>query len=500
MADLHDLTAREQSFLLRTGQLRPSELTDHYLDRIEARNADLGAFITVDAEGARARAAELDRQGHPAAAPTGSFTRVSADSFRTEPTSAGPERVLWGLPLADKDLEARAGLPTSYGSRVFAGEVSPHSSELVETIDAAGAVSLGKTNTPEFGQHGFTDNLVAGPARNPWDPSRNAGGSSGGAAAAVAARLLPFAPGSDGGGSIRIPAAATGLVGLKPSRGRVPGGSGIGSVGGLGVAGPLARTVGDAALLLTGMIGDAAPARFSTRAPLLAPEALLNAADRPEGRFRIGVLRTSPWSDAYDIRLDAAGEASFRAGIDHLGALGHVLEEIPLRGFEGYSEAFRVMWQTLPAAAPVPAGREGLLEPVTARLRERGAGVPAVDLIRALGFFAAFERSVIEQFAGFDAILTPALGESPRAATGHYDREDPDRSFEQQVLYSPWTSFVNVAGLPAIALPLMLDPEGLPSGVQLIGRVGDEPTLLRLGAQLEDRIRWQDRVPPAARR
>lgn len=495
MAELHELTAREQSFLLRTGALRPGELVEHYLSRIEKYNHDLGAFIAQDAEGARARAAALEAAGHPHAAPTGSFTRVAPNSFRIESPGAEPEQILWGLPLADKDLTERAGLPTTFGSRAFAGHVSARSEELVQTLDAAGAVSLGKTNTPEFGQHGFTENLVAGPTRNPYNTALHAGGSSGGAAAAVAARLLPFAPGSDGGGSIRIPAAATGLVGVKPSRGRVPGGSAIGSVGGLAVAGPLARTVGDAALLLEGMIGTPDPARYALRAPELAPGALLHAADNPQGRFRIAVLRDSPWADDYEIGLDAAGERSFAEGIEHLRALGHVLEEIPLLRSEGYSAAFRVLWRMFPAAVPLGPGGEALLEPVTAALRERGRHVPALDLMGALGFFARFERDVIEQFSGYDAVLTPALGQSPRPV-GFYDLEDPDESFRQQVLYSPWTSFVNVAGLPAVSLPVSVDEQGLPSAIQLIGRPGDEPTLLRLGAQLEDRIRWQERTPP----
>ncbi|WP_030148870.1 amidase [Mycetocola saprophilus] len=494
MAQLHELTAREQSFLLRTGALRPSELVEHYLDRIEKHGASIGAFIVVDADGARERAAALEATGHPRSTPTGSFSLSDPEHFRIESPGENPDQVLWGLPLADKDLEARAGLPTSYGSRVFAGVVSEQSDEIVEAVDAAGAISLGKTNTPEFGQHGFTDNLVAGPARNPWDRSLHAGGSSGGAAAAVAARLLPFAPGSDGGGSIRIPAAATGLVGLKPSRGRVPGGSGIGSVGGLGVAGPIARTVGDAALLLEGMIGTPAPARFALRAPELEPGALLRAADTPHGRFRIGILRDSPWADEYAIGLDESGELAFSEGIEHLRALGHVLTEIPLERSAGYSNAFRTLWRSFPAAAPLTEGAEALLEPVTAQLRESGKEVRATDLIAALGFFARFERDVIDQFSGFDAILTPALGQSPRALNW-YSQTDPDLSFEQQVLYSPWTSFVNATGLPGIALPVSQDARGLPAAIQLIGRPGDELTLLSLGAQLENRIGWHERVP-----
>jgi len=225
MADLHELTALELWQELQSGRVSPREVASHFLDRIERLNPELGAFVTVTRDQALARADEVAE-------------RVP----RTAP--------LWGLPFGDKDLWMRAGVPAGFGSRSMAGFVPDTSDELVETMDAAGGVSLGRTNAPEFGLPAYTESLAAPPARNPWDPGRGAGGSSGGAAVAVAAGMLPFAPGSDGGGSIRIPAAACGLVGLKPTRGLVPAGSGIESLAGLVVAGPIARTTADAALLL----------------------------------------------------------------------------------------------------------------------------------------------------------------------------------------------------------------------------------------------------------
>src|ERR1700712_4424138 len=229
MAELHELTALALWQELQSGRVSPRELTEHYLDRIELLNPQLGAFVTVTREAA------LER----------------ADRVRDEVPHTAP---LWGLPSGDKDLWQRAGVRTGFGSRLFAEFVPDTSDEIVQTMDAAGTISLGKTNAPEFGLPAYTESLAEPPARNPWNPELGAGGSSGGAAVAVASGMLPFAPGSDGGGSIRIPAAACGLGGLKPSRGLVPAGSGIASLAGLVVDGPLARTTADAALLLDGMI------------------------------------------------------------------------------------------------------------------------------------------------------------------------------------------------------------------------------------------------------
>src|SRR5690554_126724 len=230
MSALHDLTAIQQREALARGDVTPTELASHYLDRIQRLGEHLGAFITVTPDAALERASALESSGRP-----------GPDGAAAQP--------LWGLSLADKDLVSRAGVRTTFGSRAFKSFVPDASDPLALALDAAGGVSLGKTNTPEFGMPSHTENLVAEPSRNPWSLDLGSGGSSGGAATAVAAGLLPFAPGSDGGGSVRIPAAATGLVGIKPSRGLVPSGTGIDGLGGLTVPGPLARTVADAAMM-----------------------------------------------------------------------------------------------------------------------------------------------------------------------------------------------------------------------------------------------------------
>ncbi|SEN83839.1 amidase [Cryobacterium luteum] len=473
MADPHELTALEQWQALQNREISPSELTEHYLARIEKFNPALGAFVTVTTHAARARARYVEER-----------------MPRTAP--------LWGLPFADKDLYLRAGVPVGFGSRLFEGFVPDESDDLVQALDDAGGVSLGKTNTPEFGLASYTESLAAPPARTPWNLALGAGGSSGGAAVAVAARLLPFAPGSDGGGSIRIPAAACGLVGLKPGRGRVPSASGIDKLGGLAVGGPLARTVADAALLLDAMIAprDGHPDHhYALRAP--GDETpLLAAAVRGEGRFQLGVMTTSAWDDAYDITIAPEAQAALDLAVAGFAALQHGLEETALKPDPSYVPAFRALWQA--GAATIPADTDAqiaLLEPLTQWLLARGRALSARDLAEALAALTAFERSFIRQLSKFDAVLTPAMALTPRPV-GWYDADDAEANFAQQVQYTPFTSMINVSGLPAIVLPVHQTENGLPMGVQLIGRPGGEATLLALGAQLERRIRWQDRVPP----
>jgi amidase len=392
----------------------------------------------------------------------------------------------------------RAGVHTGFGSRLKADFVPETSDEVVETLDAAGAISLGKTNAPEFGLPAYTESLAAPPARNPWNPELGAGGSSGGAAVAVASGMLPFAPGSDGGGSIRIPAAACGLVGLKPSRGLVPSGSGIDSLAGLVVHGPLARTTADAALLLDGMIAKRdgrIDHHYTLRAPYEDDGPFLGTAVRGEGRFQLGVMTTSAWDDAYEIVVSPEARAALDAAVEAFAAMGHGIEETALVPDATYAPAFRTIWQAGAARIPAEGEAEDLLEPLTKWLLNRGRALSARELSEALSALTAYERSMIAQLASFDAVLTPALALTPRPV-GWFDQEDGERNFEQQVQYTPYTSMLNVSGLPAIVLPVAQTDDGLPMGVQLIGRPGGERALLSLAAQLERRIRWQLRRPP----
>ncbi|MFE7509218.1 amidase [Promicromonospora sp. NPDC057488] len=491
MDALHERTAVELRDLLAAGELTPTEVTEHFLDRVDRLNPQVGAFATVTPERARKRAAALEA--------------ARAAGSGEGPTPGG----LWGLPTGDKDLWNRAGVPTGFGSRAFAGlPPAEESDEIVRVLDDAGIVSLGKTAAPELGFPAYTEPVGAPPARTPWDLTRGAGGSSGGAAAAVAAGLLPFAPGSDGGGSIRIPAAACGVVGLKPTRGLLPAGSGVDSLGGLVVNGPIARTVADTALLLEAMLprragGDVAHP-YTLRAPSYAAGAYLAAAQRAElpegsglagaGVARIGVTTSSAWDGFYDIAVSPEARAALDAGVRALAGAGHEIDETALAEAPEYAPAFRTLWMGGASAVPIddPATLDKL-EPLTQWLIRTGRTVPARQLAEAVRTLTGFERSLVAQVGAYDAVVTPALALTPRPI-GWYDAEDPERNFEQQCQYTPWTSMLNVAGLPAITVPTHWTeptadaPAGLPMGVQIIGRPGGELTLLALAAQLESAL------------
>lgn len=488
MDALHEQTAVELRDRLRSGELAPTEVTEHFLARIAARNDALGAFSRVTADLARERVATL----------------------------GPPSGTLWGMPTGDKDLFARAGVPTGFGSRALAGFVPQVSDGVVLDLDAAGAVSLGRTTAPELGFPAYTEPLAGPVARNPWDLQRGAGGSSGGAAVAVAAGLLPFAPGSDGGGSVRIPAAACGVVGLKPSRGLLPSGSGIESPGGLVVNGPLARTTADTALLLEGMLARRADGRvahpYTLRTEAAGAGAYLAAAQRGEvvgpdgtaravgaehgGRFRLGVSTWSAWDDYYDITVAPEATAALDAGVAALSGLGHGVEEHRWEPAPEYGDAFRSLWMGGASAVPIDdQAALDQLEPLTRWLIGRGREVPARELVEALRVLTAFERRLIAGLGSLDAVVTPALAMTPRPV-GWFDPEDPDRNFAQQCQYTPFTSWLNVAGLPAITVPTHWTEDGLPMGIQIIGRPGGELTLLALAAQLEDVLRWPERRPP----
>jgi amidase len=469
--ELHHLTAQEQWDELQRREVTVAELVEHDLLRIERLDPGLGAFARVDAERARAAAARLDADG-PGPAP------------------------LWGVPVAEKELARRAGTVSGTGSRLTTAPAAT-SDRVIAAIDASGAVSLGATTAPEFGLTGYTEPVGRPPARNPWDPSTGAGGSSGGAAAAVAAGLVPLAIGSDGGGSVRIPAATCGVVGLKPSRGRLPAQGGQESLAGLVTAGPIARTVADVAMALDALV---APDGVRRRPPfaLVAPEdgPFLSAAVRGEGRFQIGVLEGSVWDDAVEIAVDPGSAAAVARATALLDELGHGLESVRLPG-ERYPELFRVLWAASAAGIPAHADEElALLEPYTRTMLERGRALPAETLLGALTAAAAFERRAVAAFDGFDAVLTPALALPPMPLGWFTADPDPDVVFDRQVQAAPYSSFVNVAGLPAVVVPVGAADAGWPAGVQLIGRPGGEATLLAIARQLERRFAWQRRHPP----
>jgi amidase len=457
MTALHDLTAVAQRDAVARGELSARELTEHYLQRIDALNPRLGAFITVTADQAlkQARAAD-DHQAR-----------------------GGTLGRLHGLPLAYKDLTDVAGVPTSHGSAALEHRPALANHPLVDVLESAGSISLGKTQVPEFGLTSYSENRVAPPARNPLDPALSPGGSSGGSAAAVAAGMLPFAPGSDGGGSVRIPAAATGLVGLKPGRGRLPAGSIGDDAGRLVVAGPLARTAADAGLLMDAMADE----RLA-RAAFPGEPGFLAAALRAEGRFRIGVSTDSPFESAYPLSLEPEAREALDAAVGLLLGLGHALDEAEFRYDNRYPEAFATVWTSGLARLELPAGREQQLMPLTRSFRRRALKRGPEELPGALAALARFQDDTRAQFGRYDLVLTPALAQTPRPV-GWYTANSADVDYMRQCQYSPYTSLVNVCGLPAVAVPVSTTGEGLSMGIQLIGKPGSEAMLLAAAAQLE---------------
>lgn len=465
MAELDELTALEQGSAVRSGEVSPLELVEHYLTRIERVSDQIGAFVTVTGELAR-------RQALLAAGGVGD--------------TSSP---LYGVPTAVKDLNATAGVVTEFGSATMAGHVPEVSDEVVMRMEAAGLISLGKTTTPEFGSPCYTEPDNAPPARTPWDLERMAGGSSGGAAAAVAAGLVPLAQGSDGGGSIRIPASCCGLFGLKPSRGRISGAPMYGDPVGLGTAGPLARTVRDAAALLDVLAGPAVGDPFWAPPP---PRSFLASCDVDPGRLRIGRFAQPVIADvAVHPDVLVAYEDASRL----LVSLGHDVEDIAVPLPTEAVATFETCWSVLTALSVAPPGTEHLLRPLTRWLQERGRAVSAPEFGLAVGELRRLAAGALRALAPYDAVLTPTLAQPPLRIGEIRDDADPARDFENQKAFTPWTSAWNVTGMPAVSLPLHVTPDGLPVGVMLAGRPAEEQLLLSLSAQVETAAPWVVRSP-----
>jgi len=467
---LHDLTALEQATAVRRGEVSPTELVEHCLARVEALDAGLGAFITVTPERALAAAAAAERRLH----------------------AGGELPPLLGVPTAIKDLTATAGVRTTYGSRVTADTVPDTDDAVVTALAAAGTISLGKTNTPEFGFPCYTDNDLVGPARCPWDPTRLAGGSSGGAAVAVAAGFVPFAEGSDGGGSVRIPASINGLVGVKPSRGRISNAPVGAEISGLGTHGPLARTVRDAAAMLDAMAGPV-PGDPYWAAPLPDGGTFLQCAERPVGRLRVGRFLESAMPG---VDLEPAVRTAFEDASSLLEELGHEVVDVPT-GLLGPAvlAAFEPVWALSGTLLPVPEERVGELRPLTRELRGRGLALSAQQAMQALTELRLFSRRFVVATSGFDVLLAPVTTMTPRPL-GWFDADgDGAEDFERQKRYAAFTALFNVTGQPAVSVPLHWTDDDLPVGSMLVGRPADEATLLALSAQLEEARPWAARHP-----
>jgi len=457
--------------LVARGEVSAAELVEAAIARIDARNPALNAVV--------ARCDERARQAAREVVP-----------------GQGP---LAGVPYLLKDLGVMlAGMPTSNGMAALKDLPASRNSTVVDRLLAAGLVILGKTNTPEFGLSYTTEPRAFGPTRNPWNPKVTAGGSSGGAAAAVAAGMVPAAHASDGGGSIRVPAACCGLFGLKPTRARVPMGPLYGEAwSGLATTHALTRSVRDSAALLDAVAGP------ECGDPYWAPpraRPYLDEVGRPPGRLRIALQTSAP-----GVVTDPACRAAVEDAARLCEALGHVVEPAaPAIDRASFQQAFMtiVTAHTADDLAFVEEilGRhllDGELAALTAELRIRGRGARAPDYARARNVLHGLGRQVGAFLETYDLLLTPTTARPP-VPLGHLNMDAPDVEAElaRQVAFSPFTQLANATGCPAMSVPLGWSEDGLPLGSMFMAAMGREDLLFRLAAQLEAARPWTHRRPP----
>ena len=475
--ELAGLDATAQADLVRSGEASAVELAEAAIARVEALNPELNAVIHP-----------LYEEG---------LAEAAADSL--------PDGPFRGVPFLFKDIGAAlAGQPLHLGTRLLkeAGFRAPVDSYLGTRFRDAGLVTIGKTNTPELGILPTTEPVAYGASRNPWDTGRSTGGSSGGAAAAVASGMVPVAHANDGGGSIRIPASACGLVGLKPTRQRISEGPLVGdNLSGLTCEGIVSRSVRDTALMLDTVHGPGPGDPYAAPAP--ARPYVDELAEDPQ-RFRIGFATESlAGLEVHPDVIDATRDAA-----ELLESLGHAVEDSAPGGFESMNlvDTFMVRWAAGQASSLALLGTvlgrkigPGDVEPLTWALAEQGREISAPEYLAAVNRHQLMSRMVATWYeGGFDLLLTPTMGEPP-PPLGSYDDSghDPMRAMERAKVTGAFAGAYNVSGQPAISLPLHWNDEGLPIGVQLIAQLGREDLLLRVAAELERARPWAARTPPA---
>jgi amidase len=470
MDDTAFLPAVDLAALVRAGTASAREVVEAALRRIEALDGPLNAFVEVDGERALAAADDM---------------------------APRDDRPFAGVPIAIKANVPVEGLCMNMGSRFLAGHRPDHTAYLVRRFRDAGFVVLGTTNMPEFGILPTTEPRHTGPTRNPWDAGRTPGGSSGGSAAAVAAGMVPIAHGNDGGGSLRIPAACCGLVGLKPSRGRISRGPDLGDSF-LAVDGVLTRTVTDTAVSLDVLAGyEVGDATWAPR-PV---EPYVTSMRRDPGKLRVGMTAGNPLgveAQPECVRgMESAGEL--------LAELGHEVVEVspPFPGrdlLELFVKAFGPLVSLGIGYGEYLASRpptEEEIEPLSRAVLERSRAMPSVAYLAAIAQLQALARGIVAAFAEYDLLLTPALAERPLAigdcnGLGEQPMEDLARSGR----FTPYTALFNVTGQPALTLPVGFGDDGLPTAVQLVGRPLSEDALLQVAAQIENARPWAHQRPP----
>jgi amidase len=472
-SELASRDATAQAELVRKKEVKPIELIDAAIDRIERINPQINAVVTPMYDQARAAASNP--------LPEGPFT---------------------GVPFLLKDLlAAYAGVPMTSGSAFLRDFVPPHDSELVARYKRAGLIVVGKTNTPEYGILPTTEPALFGRTRNPWDPTRATGGSSGGSAAAVAAGLVPFAHANDGGGSIRIPASCCGVFGLKPTRARNPLGPDFGDMfSGLVAEHAVTRSVRDSAALLDATSGPDVGDPYWAPPPV---RPFIEEVGFDPGKLRIAFTTTAPSG----VKIHPDCVKAVDDAVRLCSSLGHeVVEAYPKLNGEQMAPMFMTIWSagcawTIDVGAR-ELGREpspDQFEPGTWALYQMGLKQTGAGYMTALTWIQGASREVARFMLDYDVWLTPTLGEPP-LPLGSFDSpaEHPMAGMARAVQFVPFTPLCNMTGQPAMSVPLYWNDEGLPIGTHFVGRFGDEATLFRLAAQLEAARPWAERRPPVS--
>jgi amidase len=449
--------------LVRKKEVRPREVAEFFLARVEKLNPKLGAFMTITADRALADAARLEKIGAAEAA----------------------KLPLFGVAYSLKDLLWTKDIRTTFGSKNYENWHAPADAELAVRLANSGGILLGKTTTPEFGLRPTTEGGLCPPARNPWNLAHTAGGSSGGSASAVAAGLHPIAQGSDGGGSVRIPAACCGLVGIKPSRGRITRApQDAESWGGLSTTGPIARSVRDAALMLDAMAGMLPGDPYAARPPSRPFVEEMSAHPK---KLRLAVINNTALGD-----VDAETLGGLESACALFREMGHSVEEIALDPGERLGKFARVIVGAAVSALNIP--NPDLLDPIVRGSYEWGAKISAADYIHAINGMHNASREVVHALMPYDALLAPTI---TRPAVKL--RSLPSNAASASREFYAWIAFTfpfNSTGQPAISMPNGFSKAGLPLAIQIVGRPADEAGIIALAAEFERARPWKDKHPP----
>ncbi len=457
------ISAFELRELVQRKEVRPREVAEFFLDRIERLNPRLGAFMTITADRALEDAARLERL---------------SDADR----AAMP---LFGVAYSLKDLTWTKGIRTTLGSKNYENYVPRADQEYAERLAAAGGILLGKTTTPEFGGRPTTEGGLCPAVHNPWQFEFTAGGSSGGAASAVAAGLGPIAEGSDGGGSIRIPASCCGLVGLKPSRGRVSNAPVMGEGwGGFATNGPIARSVRDAALMLDVMAGPAPGDPYWAAPP---SSAFADSANTRPHKLRLATISSTSIEP-----MDAEVLDAFETACVTFRAMGHTVEPVALDPAAPLLDIARTL--IFAGISSIPLKDLSIVDPVVRSFWERGRALSAAEYIGAVARMHNASRRMVGALLPYDALLTPTLTRPPMRLGTLF--ADPEKYADDLFGWVAFTFPFNATGQPAISVPNGFTKAGLPIGLQIVGRPADESGIIAIAAAFEEARPWADHFPP----